>query len=101
MTEPAASSDLLTLTAQIVAAHVCSTTIAADALPDLIRSVHQALGDAGTITSAPARAEPAVPINHSVFADYIICLEDASKLSMLKRCLRVAYGVTPEQYREK
>jgi predicted transcriptional regulator len=33
--------------------------------------------------------------------DYIICLEDGRKLKMLKRHLSTAYGMTPEQYRER
>jgi predicted transcriptional regulator len=37
----------------------------------------------------------------SVFADYIVCLEDGKKLKMLKRHLRTAYDMTPEQYRER
>jgi predicted transcriptional regulator len=52
--------------------------------------------------AAPAeRPKPAVPANRSVHTDYIVCLEDGKKLKMLKRHLRTAYGLTPEQYREK
>jgi predicted transcriptional regulator len=93
--------DLLDLTAQIVTAHVRGTPVSAEALPELIRSVHKALSDAGATTSPAARAEPAVPISHSVFPDYIVCLEDGRKLKMLKRHLRNAFGMTPDQYREK
>ena len=45
--------------------------------------------------------EPAVPIGESVQPDYIVCLEDGRKMKMLKRHLRNAYGMTPEQYRAK
>ena len=37
----------------------------------------------------------------SVYRDYIVCLEDGKKMKMLKRHLKTAYGMTPQQYREK
>ena len=37
----------------------------------------------------------------SVFPDHIVCLEDGKKLKMLKRHLKTAYNMTPEQYRER
>ena len=37
-----------------------------------------------------------VPIEKSVFPDYIICLEDGKQLTMLKRHLRTSYNMTPE-----
>ena len=33
--------------------------------------------------------------------DYIICLEDGKKLKMLKRHLKTAYDMSPEEYRAK
>ena len=45
--------------------------------------------------------KPAVPIKKSVGADFIICLEDGKKFKSLKRHLRTAYGLTPQEYREK
>ena len=33
--------------------------------------------------------------------DYIICLEDGRKFKSLKRHLRTAYDMTPDQYRAK
>ncbi|MEA1938031.1 MAG: MucR family transcriptional regulator, partial [Pseudomonadota bacterium] len=47
------------------------------------------------------RPLPAVPIKKSIFPDYIICLEDGRKLKMLKRHLKTAYNMTPEQYRDR
>jgi predicted transcriptional regulator len=47
------------------------------------------------------RPEPVVPIEKSVYDDYIICLEDGKKLKMLKRHLSSSYGMTPEDYRRK
>lgn len=48
-----------------------------------------------------AEQKPAVPIRSSVKPDYIVCLEDGRKLTMLKRYLQTRYGMTPQQYRQK
>ncbi len=45
--------------------------------------------------------EPAVPIKRSIRPDYVICLEDGRKLKMLKRHLRTAFNMTPDEYRQK
>lgn len=44
---------------------------------------------------------PAVPIEESLKDDVIICLEDGKPYQSLKRHLRVKYGMSPEEYREK
>jgi predicted transcriptional regulator len=93
--------NILSLTAEIVAAHVASNQLSADALPALIHSVFQSLS---TVSEAPEefpQALPAVPWKKSVFPDFIVCLEDGKKFSMLKRHLRTSYNLTPEQYRKK
>ncbi len=96
---------LLLLTSQIVSAHVGHNNVAADALPSLIHSVYQSLASVGqSQPPQPAekkRPEPAVSPRRSVFPEYIICLEDGKKLKMLKRHLKTAYKMTPEQYRER
>jgi predicted transcriptional regulator len=94
-------SRILNLTAQIVSAHVSNNALQADALPGLIQSVFQTLTSAGKDTVQPGRPQPAVPAKKSVFADYIVCLEDGKKLKMLKRHLKTSYNMTPEQYRER
>jgi predicted transcriptional regulator len=93
--------DVLSLTAEIVAAHVSNNTVALNDLPALIQQVFQTLSTIGTGTSEAPRPEPAVPVKKSVMPDYIICLEDGKKLKMLKRHLKTAYGMTPEKYRER
>ena len=96
-------TDVLRLTAKIVSAHIGKNRVAADALPQLIQSVHRSLATAGTAEPAPAPAPltPAVPIRRSVFPDHIVCLEDGKRLKMLKRHLQASYGMTPQQYRQK
>jgi predicted transcriptional regulator len=92
---------LITLTADIVAAHVSNNSVAVSDLPMLIGNVHSALsGLSGGAAAAPA-PEPAVPIRTSIKKDYIICLEDGKKLKMLKRHLMTHYGMTPDDYRAK
>lgn len=93
---------LVTLTADIVAAHVSNNSVAISDLPLLISSVHAALtGLGGTPTPEPEKPVPAVSIRASVKPDYIICLEDGKKLKMLRRHLMTAFGMTPDDYRAK
>jgi predicted transcriptional regulator len=93
---------LLTLTADIVAAHVSNNSVAVNDLPNLIQNVHQALSAINQTSSAPEpRPEPKVSIRASIKPDYIVCLEDGKKLKMLKRHLMTHYNLTPDQYRQK
>lgn len=103
MTDNSNLNDLLALTSEIVAAHVSNNTVTVTELPQLINQVYKSLA---TIGSGPVavpveRPQPAVSVKKSVFPDYLICLEDGKKLKMLKRHLKTAYDMTPEQYRER
>lgn len=104
MSSETPSSDLLSLASQIVSAHVARNPVATEELPALIREVYRALVEvsSGTVPAAePERPQPAVPIKRSITPDYLICLEDGKKLKMLKRHLKTAYDLTPDQYRER
>ncbi|WP_109808805.1 MucR family transcriptional regulator [Sphingosinithalassobacter portus] len=93
---------LVTLTADIVAAHVSNNSVAVSDLPLLIQNVHGALSGLSAEAAEPeVKQEPAVSIRASVKPDYIVCLEDGKKLKMLKRHLMTHYQMTPEQYRAK
>jgi len=93
---------LLTLTADIVAAHVSNNSVAVNDLPNLIQNVHSALsGIAGSNVAAEPKPEPKVSIRSSIKPDYIVCLEDGKKLKMLKRHLMTHYNMTPNEYRQK
>ena len=96
-------TDILGLTAKIISAHVGNNQVAADALLQLIQSVHRSLAMTGTAepAAAPVPLTPAVPVRKSVFPGYIVCLEDGAKMKMLKRCLQTRHGMTPGQYRQK
>jgi predicted transcriptional regulator len=94
----------LELAAEIVAAFVSHNSLPPAELPSVIHSVHAALVGLGSGSAVPEVAikkEPAVPIKKSVTPDFIICLEDGKKFQSLKRHLRTAYSLTPEEYRAK
>jgi len=94
--------NLITLTADIVSAHVENNQVALSDLPGLITKVHAALASLGVPAPAPtAEQEPAVSIRSSIKPDFIVCLEDGKKLKMLKRHLRTTYGMSPADYRAK
>ncbi|AEP09262.1 MucR family transcriptional regulator [Micavibrio aeruginosavorus] len=94
--------DLLSLTTEIVAAHLSNNQVGTDEIPMLIQKVYKTLsnvnGDAPVMSERP---QPAVPIKRSVTPEYIVCLEDGKKLKMLKRHLKTAYNMSPEEYRER
>ncbi len=93
---------LITLTSDIVAAHVSNNDVAVGDLPGLITNVYSALANLGeTPVVEETKPEPAVAIRNSVKPDYIVCLEDGKKLKMLKRYLRTNYDMTPEEYRAR
>jgi len=95
---------LVELAAYVVSAYVGNNTVPAADLSGLIAEVHAALErTVSGIDPAPAPEplKPAVPVKKSVFPDFIVCLEDGKKFKSLKRHLRTAYGMTPEDYREK
>ena len=103
-TDAAAPDSMLALTTRIVAAYIGNNAIPGAELPALIDQVFQSLAGlatGSTTASPPARPDPAVPVKKSVFADYIVCLEDGKKLKMMKRHLMTAYGLTPDAYRER
>ncbi|MBT3916831.1 MAG: MucR family transcriptional regulator [Rhodospirillaceae bacterium] len=93
--------ELLELTTEIVAAHVSNNTLAVNDLPQLIQDVYKTLVNVGNGQVSSERLQPAISIKKSITPDFIICLEDGKKLKMLKRHLKTAYNMTPEEYREK
>ena len=101
MAENSTNASVLGLTAQIVAAHVSNNSVTSDALPSLIQDVYRTLSGIGKEPVVVDKPQPAVPVKKSVFADHIICLEDGKKLKMLKRHLKAAFNMTPEEYRER
>ena len=101
--EELSGSDVLRLSAEIVAAYVSRNPVPAGAISDVVRQVHGAMnGLSSPQPVAPLQKQkPAAPISRSVQPDFIICLEDGAKLKMLKRYLRSRYDMSPEEYRRK
>lgn len=95
------AAGMLSLTVEIVSAHLSRNRISPDAVPALIQDVYRALAGLGRAVAAADVRQPAVSVRKSVFPDYIVCLDDGKKLKMLKRHLKTAFGLTPEQYRAR
>jgi predicted transcriptional regulator len=108
---PENALQLLALTNRIVASYTAAHPVDATALPGLIQDVRRALAELRTVNVVektratsfvpPAIMRPAVDIRKSVYDDHLVCLEDGKKVTMLKRHLMTAHGMTPEQYRAK
>jgi|TARA_R110002072_G_scaffold49863_17_gene135031 predicted transcriptional regulator len=96
---------LLGMTARMVSAYVSNNPVPKADLPNVILTVHESLrtleSDGARGRSYTGREVPVVPIKKSVTPNFIVCLEDGRKLKMLKRHLRTAYGLTPDEYRAK
>ncbi|VAV88401.1 Transcriptional regulator [hydrothermal vent metagenome] len=97
------NSKLLKLTSNIVAAYVGNNKVPIADLPNTVQQVYVALTDSlrSSGDGQAAVGKPAVPVGKSIFADYIICLEDGQKFKSLKRHLRAKYDLSPEEYRKK
>ena len=92
---------LISLTAEIVAAHLSNNVVAVGDVPQLIENVHGSLNKLHGTAAEAEKQEPAVSIRSSIKPDYIVCLEDGKKLKMLKRHLSTHYDMTPDEYRQK
>ena len=94
------NKDIIAWTADIVASHVQNNSVGISDLPILIKTVHDSLTSLAGESPAE-KPQPAVSIRRSVTPDFIICLEDGRKLKMLKRHLKTAFNMSPEEYRDK
>ncbi|TIX50515.1 MucR family transcriptional regulator [Alteraurantiacibacter aquimixticola] len=95
------SEMLITLTADIVTAHVANNSVEVSDLPPLIESVYGALAGLGAQNAVEAAPEPAVSLRASVKPDHIVCLECGKKMKMLKRHLTTDHGLSIEDYRAR
>jgi len=101
MTEKMENTEALELTTEIVASYVSNNSVSIGELPTVILEVYKTLTGLGTQAAQPERPKPAVALKKSVTPDFIICLEDGKQLKMLKRHLKTAYNMSPEEYRER
>lgn len=91
---------LISLTADIVAAHVGNNAVAASDVPHAITAVYGALERLGA-PAEPVVEKPkgAVSVRASIKSDHILSMIDGKPYKMLKRHLS-RNGYTPESYRE-
>lgn len=93
---------LITLTSDIVAAHVSNNRVAVDDVPTLIANIYGALAGLGQeMTVEVLQPEPAVSIRSSVKPDSITCLECGKKMKVLKRHLSTDHSLTTDEYRQR
>jgi predicted transcriptional regulator len=97
------SGEMLRMAANIVAAYVAHNPLPVSQITEIINTVYNSLRgiSGGAVAPSPESLKPAVPVRRSVTPEYLVCLEDGKKLKMLKRHLRAAYGLTPDEYRAK
>lgn len=104
MTEPNTKTESLKLATQLVGSYVAHNAVPSEQLIPMLQQVYSAIvsmSEGNHYTLRTTNLKPAVPVDHSVFDDYIICLEDGKKLQMLKRHLKTVYNMSIEQYKER
>lgn len=96
------NEQLIILTADIVSAHVAHNSVAVGDVANLVANVYDALaslGADGVAVEAEAKV-PLVSVRASIKPDYLVCMECGKKQKTLRRHLKSAHGMTPEQYRK-
>lgn len=95
--------NLIGLVADIVSAYVSNNSVPASDLASLIATTHSAITGLGAppASALEERPAPAVAIKRSITPEFLICLEDGKKFKSLKRHLRTAYDMSPEDYRAR
>jgi predicted transcriptional regulator len=103
MSKDISQNELLDMIAGIAAAYVSNHQVPQDELPHLMRTIREALLSTNRTKPRQSLGEalPFVDPSESIHDDYIVCLEDGKQLKMLKRHLKTAYGLSPEEYRER
>ncbi len=101
-TEADMKETLITLTSDIVAAHVSNNDVDVESVPSLINNVYSALSTlGGSAGAAEDRPEPAVTVRASIKKDHIVCLDCGKRMKMLKRHLSTEHNMTPDEYRAR
>ena len=97
------NGNLIGLVADIVSAYVSNNSVPAADLPGLIATTHAAISGLGAPPEpvVEERPTPIVSIKKSITPEFLICLEDGKKFKSLKRHLRTAYNMSPEDYRTR
>ncbi|UIN35120.1 MucR family transcriptional regulator [Methylobacterium oryzae] len=96
-------SNLIELTADIVAAYVSNNSVPVSEMPALLSAIHGALnGLSSPAAPVEAKVDRATPaqIRRSITHDALISFEDGRPYKTLKRHLK-GVGLTPDEYRAK
>lgn len=97
---PLDNETLMTLTSDIVSAHVSNNTVASEDIAGAIQGIYAALEGLGKpVETVPAKPTGAVSVRASVKPDHLVSMIDGKPYKMLKRHLAIN-GYTPESYRE-
>jgi predicted transcriptional regulator len=101
----------LELVANVAASYLRRNSVSVEQIGSVVANITRAIehaakelnGDevAAEAPTSPASQAPAVSVKKSVQRDFIVCLEDGFKAKTLKRHLRDAHGLTPQEYRVK
>ena len=89
------------LTAKIVVSYVRHHRLVPDQLPDLITSVHRAIGQLGQPPEPDQALTPAVSARRSVHRDYVICLDCGYRGKTLRRHISTRHGLSRDEYRQR
>ena len=98
---------LVAATSQIVSAYIVNRGSENLNLNALMADVYATLSNLAQHEPISQRASggsarpPVVSVEESIKADYLVCLEDGKRVKMLKRHLKTAYNMSPEQYRAR
>lgn len=97
----AENQELISLTADIVAAHVSNNSVPPAEVATLIQSVYSALQSVGGPAPEPATEKPkgAVSARASIKPEFLVSMIDGKPYKMLRRHIS-QHGYTPESYRE-
>ena len=86
------------LTTKIVQGYVRHHRLGPDQLPDLIASIHKALGQLGQQVQPEEVLTPAVSIRQSVRQDYVVCLDCGYRGKTLRRHISSRHGLSANEY---
>lgn len=89
------------LTAKIVRGYVRHHRLGPDQLPDVITTVHRAMGQLGQPPEPEEVRTPAVSIRQSVRHDYVVCLDCGYRGKTLRRHIGVRHSLTGDEYRQR
>jgi predicted transcriptional regulator len=85
-------------TAKIVGSYVRQHKVTPEQLPEIITSVHQALGQLGQPVEPEEILTPAVSVRRSVSQEYVICLDCGYRGKTLRRHITMRHGLSRDQY---